>query len=203
MKRGFFVLLSILIMTLCGCAAEETRSELPTEDRIEPYILSEEQEQILGAFGMENTARLFSFQASETTAAVTVRVYRLTEENTWMRIGEGQMSLEGEYASDTPLSGTIALEMQEQYVLDLHINAAGSLAFSSEEIILEEEPDFHIAKSPEEPLDIEQNQETPIAILAYGGEGGIPAYTLEDYEHPEILEGVALVQAVTVEFTEQ
>ena len=55
-----------------------------------------------------------------------------------------------------------------------------------------------------ESRDLPLNQEVPVALLLYGVDGdGIPVCSLEDFADPSRLAGLELVQAVTVECTDQ
>ena len=53
-----------------------------------------------------------------------------------------------------------------------------------------------------ESRDLPLNEKVPVALLLWSG-GALPACSLEDYWDPARLAGLDLVQAVTVEFTDQ
>lgn len=195
MKRPLF-LLSVLFLLLCGCSPELS------EEGIEPYALSEDQQQLLSAFDMTDTSYLVSFLAPEEAITMEVNAYRLTDTGTWVSIGQGAMSIGTERLPVSQLSGTIAMELTENYGIDFHISCAGLGSFSTEEIQLDTAPVGSTKGYLTEFEPITLNKEIPIAIMVYDSGTSMRSYTPQDYYDPSVLEGMDLVQVVTVQFSD-
>ena len=101
------------------------------------------------------------------------------------------------------LSGTIAMEQRDNYSIDFNINCAGRGSFSSEEIELEQEPLGSTGCFLTEFQPIELNKEIPLAIVVYDSGTSMRSYTPQDYYEVSLFEGMDLVQAVTVRFTDR
>lgn len=152
---------------------------------------------------MGEHSKLISFLAPEEAISIEVNVYRLTDSNTWDRIGNGAMSIGRNKEPVSQLSGTIALEFKENYAMDFYINCAGQGHFSTEEIVPDEEPVGEVRGFLNEFQQIEMNKEIPIALRVCDSGTSMRSYTVQDYYEPSAFEGMDLVQAVTVEFTDK
>ena len=201
MKR--ILLLLSLALLLCGCSREETQSGIPKEEGVAPYELSQDQQELLGAFGMEDSARLFAFLAPEEAITIEVTACRLTDAGAWEVTGSGAMSIGTDRQPVSRLSGTIAMEQRDNYSIDFNINCAGRGSFSSEEIELEQEPLGSTGCFLTEFQPIELNKEIPLAIVVDDSGTSMRSYTPQDYYEVSLFEGMDLVQAVTVRFTDR
>ena len=201
MKR--LLLLMGLALLLCGCSREESGPDIPDKEGIAPYKLSEDQQELLGAFGMEDSANLFAFHAPEEAVTVEVNAYRLTDTGTWEVTGNGAMSIGTERQPVSSLSGTIAMELRGDYSIDFNISCAGRGSFSSEEIELEQEPLGSTKGYLAEFRPIELNEEIPLAIMVYDSGTSMRSYTPQDYYDTSAFEDMDLAQAVTVSFSDK
>ncbi len=201
MKR--ILLLLSLALLLCGCSREETQSGIPKDEGVAPYELSQDQQELLGAFGMEDSARLFAFLAPEEAITIEVTASRLTAEGSWEVTGSGAMSIGTERQPVSELSGTIAMELRDDHSIDFNINCAGRGSFSSEKIELEQEPLGSTKAYLTEFQAIELNEEIPLALMVYDSGTSMRSYTAGDYFDVSLFEGMDLVQAVTVRFTDR
>ncbi len=201
MKR--ILLLLSLALLLCGCSRGETGLGIPAEEGVAPYELSQDQQELLGAFGMEDSAGLFSFLAPEEAITIELSAYRLTDAGAWEVTGSGAMSIGKERRPVSRLSGTIAMELRDNYSIDFNINCAGRGSFSSEEIELEQELLSSTKGFLTEFQTIRLNEEIPLAVMVYDSGTSMRSYTPQDYFDSSVFEGMDLVQAVTVKFTDK
>ena len=203
MKKYLGLLLFCTFLLLSGCSdREEAFGELSKEG-IAPYELSENQQQLLESFGMADTSKLIAFLAPKETVTVEVNAYRLSDAGIWDQIGNGAMSADIEGESVSQLAGTIAIELEDDYKIDFHINCSGQGSFSTEEIVLDEEPMGSVKGYLEEFQTIELNEEIPIAVMVYDSGTSMRSYVPQDYYEPSVFKGMDLVQVVTVEFSDK
>ncbi len=201
MKR--ILLLLSLALLLCGCSRGETGPGIPAEEGIAPYELSQDQQELLGAFGMEDSAGLFAFLAPEEAITIEVTACRLTDAGTWEVTGSGAMSIGAERQPVSSLSGTIAMELREDYSIDFNINCAGRGSFSSEKIEFKAEALGSTKAFLTQFQPIRLNEEIPLAIMVYDSGTSMRSYTPGDYFDVSLFEGMDLVQAVTVKFSDK
>lgn len=201
MKR--ILLLLSFVLLLCGCSREETQPGIPTEEGVAPYELSQDQQELLSAFGMEDSTGLFAFLAPEDAITVELTAYRLADAGTWEVTGNGAMSIGTERQPVSRLAGTIAMELRDNYSIDFNINCAGRGSFSTEEIELDEEVLGSTRGFLKEFQPIELNKEIPLAVMVYDSGTGMRSYTPQDYYDTSVFEGMDLVQAVTVKFSDK
>ena len=207
MKRKLFLMpvlgLSLVLGTCIQAGAFPGQEE---KEGIGPYELSQDQSELLQAFGMEQTSRIFSFAAPEEAITVKVHVYQLNEDGTWKVMGGGVLSIGTEREPVDRLAGTIAIERLEDYSIDFTINCAGSGSFASEPVELEkdeEKPFVSTWTYLEERQDIQMDTEIPLAFMVYDDGNSLKSCSLEEYFDPSPYEGMELVQAVTVEFSDK
>lgn len=201
MKR--ILLLLSLALLLCGCSRGETGPGIPAEEGIAPYELSQDQQELLEALGMEDSARLFAFLAPEEAITIEVTACRLTDAGTWEVTGSGAMSIGAERQPVSSLSGTIAMELREDYSIDFNINCAGRGSFSSEKIEFKVEALGSTKAFLTQFQPIRLNEEIPLAIMVYDSGTSMRSYTPGDYFDVSLFEGMDLVQAVTVKFSDK
>lgn len=202
MKRHLIGCLAALLL-LTGCAAEEETFGSMSREGIAPCALTQPQQQVLQAIGMEDTAKLFSFLAPEEAITMEIRAYRLTDGDIWTSVGDGSVSIGTEREPISRLAGTIGMTLEDRYRIAFHLNVAGQSAFSTEEIQWDEAPSGSCRAYLTELQEITLHEEIPIAVLVYDDGTAMKAYTVEDYFEPSAFDGMDLVQAVTVEFSDQ
>ena len=199
MKKHFCLpgLLAAALLLLPGCSGSaEPKPE------IAPYAFTEETQSVLEIFGMADTAALFTFQGPEEAITLRLRVETLGEDGTWREDDVGGTSIGEDRTPEERLSGALALELREDRGLDFHIRSGGLAAYRTEAPALETEPTASAWVFLPESRDLPLNEKVPVALLLWSG-GALPACSLEDYWDPSRLAGLDLVQAVTVEFTDQ
>lgn len=202
MKRLLVCVLSAgMAAGLSGCSGEG--SQVKAEAQVMPYELSEKEENLLDAFGMADNSGLMAFQAPETAVTVKVNVYQLRDGESWEIIGNGEMYAEKEGEQKEPLSGTLAMEIRDDYGIDFYINMKGQSSFTAESS--EENPEYTVSAKTflEEPEKIQLNKEIPVAVMVYDNGTRLTSYATGDYFQPEKFEGMDMVRAVTLEFSEK
>lgn len=187
--------------TLTGCV--QTDVHTLSKGQVAPYELSERETQLLAAFGMDQNSQIVSFCAPETAVTVTARVYKLKEDQTWETIGDGFMSIGKEKEPVEQISGSFTMQIQDDRSIDFHINMAGQGAFSTKDIGENEEYITEGKAFLKEAQKIELGKEIPVAVLVYDNGNSMRSYTTEDYFEPEKFKDMDLVQAVTLEFSDQ
>lgn len=202
MKKIRMSMLAVcMAATLTGCV--QTDVHTLAKGQVAPYELSERETQLLAAFGMDQNSQIVSFCAPETAVTVTARVYKLKEDQTWETIGDGSMSIGKEKEPVEQISGSFTMQIQDDRSIDFHINMAGQGAFSTKDVGENEE---YIAEGKaflKEAQKIELGKEIPVAVLVYDNGNSMSSYTTEDYFEPEKFKDMDLVQAVTLEFSDQ
>lgn len=205
-KKLFFILFLNFLLALTACSnAERSSNKLNSLDKegIAPYELSENEQDLLEAFGMSDTSQIITFNAPKETQTINVHVYRLVNDNMWEQIGGGAISSGAERKSSELLTGTFTIQLRENYCIDFNINYTGQYSFQTEPII----PDQKIVGSTRGFLEsfqnIELNTEIPVAVMVYDSGTKMRSYTPQDYFEPSKFEGMDLVQVVTLEFSDQ
>ena len=197
MRRRFLPgLLAAALLFLPACSGAAADASISPD-------LTESTQDVLEAFGMAGTASLLSFQGPEEAITLRLRVHHLGEDGAWEEADTWGTSIGEERTPVDRLSGTLAIQLQEDGSLGFHIRSGGGLASCQTEPI-GLEPVASARCFLTESRDLPLNQEVPVALLLYGGDGdGIPVCSLEDFADPSRLAGLELVQAVTVECTDQ
>lgn len=204
MKKIITTLLMVVMMlSLAACSEKSNSIELLGKEGIAPYDLSEEGEYILQAFGMENDSQIISYKAPEEAITINVNVYRLENFEKWTLIGESAISIGEEREPIEQLEGTFTMQLQDNYVVDFHINCAGRMSSQSEEIILDSDSMASIKVFLQEFQKVEINTEIPVALMVYDSGTSMKGHSLQDYFDPSVFEGMDLVQAVTLEFSDK
>lgn len=197
MRRHFLPgLLAAALLFLPACSGAAADASISPD-------LTESTQDVLEAFGMAGTASLLSFQGPEEAITLRLRVHHLGEDGAWEEDNAWGTSIGEDRTPVDRLSGTLAIQLREDGSLGFHIRSGGGLASCRTEPI-----GLELAASARcfltESRDLPLNQEVPVALLLYGVDGdGIPVCSLEDFADPSRLAGLELVQAVTVECTDQ
>lgn len=204
MKKGLsFILSFIMALNLTACSGSGDISKTLTKEGIAPYDLSESGQYILESFGMADTSQIISFHAPEEAVSLKVNVYRLGVGHTWEMIGGGSISLDAGRESAEPLTGAFTMRLREDYGIDFNINAAGRISFKTDAIMLDQEITGSTKGFLQEFRNIELNTEIPVAVMVYDSGLSMQNYSLQDYFEPSKFEGMDLVQAVTLEFSDK
>lgn len=194
-------MLAVCMAALTGCV--QTGPHTLPKEQVAPYELSERETQLLEAFGMDQNSQIVSFCAPETAITVTARVYKLKEDLTWETIGDGSMSIGKEKEPAEQISGSFTMQIQDDRSIDFHINMDGQGAFSTEDIGENQEYTIEGKAFLKEAQKIELGKEIPVSVLVYDNGNSMRSYTTEDYFEPEKFKDMDLVQAVTLEFSDQ
>ena len=197
MKKIRMSMLAVCMAALAGCA------QTLSKEQVAPYELSESETQLLEAFGMDQNSQIVSFCAPETVITVTARVYKLKEDLNWEIIGDGSMSIGKEKEPAEQISGSFTMQIQDDRSIDFHINMAGQGAFSTKDIGENQEYTIEGKAFLKEAQKIELGKEIPVSVLVYDNGNSMRSYTTEDYFEPEKFKDMDLVQAVTLEFSDQ
>ena len=204
MKKIITTLLMVIMMlSLASCSEKPNSIKVLDKEGIAPYDLSDEGEDILQSFGMENDSQIITFKAPEEVITINVNVYRLENFEKWTLIGESAISIGEEREPIEQLEGTFTMQLQENYVIDFHINCAGRMSSQSEEIVFDSESMASTKAFLQEFQEIKLNTEIPVALMVYDSGTSMRSHSLQDYFEPTEFEGMDLVQAVTLEFSDK
>lgn len=206
MKRTrplWMLLLLTLVLALGACSDQAPAAQ---ENTIAPYELTQQERDLLSAFGLtEDNALALSFQAPAEAKALFIQVSRL-EDGVWENVSE---SVSG-FGMDGPqedlpdsFAGLLCLEENVDRSLSVHVQSTfGGFANTPQGAAPDLEWTMRSTAFLQEAQTIQLDQPIPIALLAYGTGTSMSSLDLQSYFTPEDLAGLALVQAVTVTFSE-
>lgn len=203
MKKIRLVMLLLgMTVALTACSSKTDLPKTLDKEGIAPYVLSEGEKYVLESFNLSGTSQIISFNAPSEATALNVNVYRL-EEETWSRIGSGGISIGTDAEPADKLMGTFTMQLRENYTIDFTINAGGLASYKTDGILLDNEIMASIKAFLLEFQDIEINTEIPVALMVYDSGTSLKSCSPQDYFDPSKFEGMDLVQAVTLEFSDQ
>ena len=81
--------------------------------------------------------------------------------------------------------------------------SGGRSSYKTEEIFLESDVIASSVGFLDESQEIQLNEEIPVAVMAYDSKTGMKNFTLQDFFDPSAFEGLDLVQAVTLMFSDE
>lgn len=202
MRRKVLCFLAVfLVVFLTACSNGEVSSRIPEKAGVSPCELSETETQLLESFGMTDTAQLMGFRAPEDAVSMKINVYHL-KDGAWQSAGQGEISVgKGEDGGDKALTGTIAMQMLEDYRVKFTIHSSGAYSFTSDAILSEGESQSSMTGFLQEFQSGELNTEIPVALMVYDDGTQMKSYTLGDYFDPTRFAEMDMVQAVTVKFS--
>ena len=207
MRKKTAILCSLfLLLGLSACARNQEGTASLSRDGIAPYELSEENKSLLQAFGLSGqNSQILVFKAPKEAVSMNFHVYCLGEDKAWERIdGGGIMRGWTDGEDGKCLEGLFTMQLKEDYAIEFHISDSGSsAAYESAPVSWPHELPAKTWTFLQEFQKIELNAEIPIAILSYTNENGLSSSRLEDNFDPEGIENPDLVQAVTLEFSDQ
>lgn len=205
--KGTRPLWMLLILTLAlALGACSDQAPAAQENTIAPYDLTQQESDLLSAFGLtEDNALALSFQAPAEAKALFIQVSRL-EDGVWENVSD---SVSG-FGMDGPqedlpdsFAGLLCLEENVDRSLSVHVQSTfGGFANTPQGAAPDLEWTMRSTAFLQEAQTIQLEQPIPIALLAYGTGTSMSSLDLQSYFTPEDLAGLALVQAVTVTFSE-
>ena len=201
MKKISLICISfILIFALAGCGNHSVdKPKLLEETGIAPYPLSENEIYVLDSFDIDDrNSQIVAFNVPIEATAVNVHVYQLGEKSNWEHVADGGATIKSDSGANE-ISGTVAMQLKENYSISFNLNK--NYQFTTDEIFPEFTQLGSMAVFLNEFQEIKINEEIPIAIMVSDSGGDMRGYTIEDYFETELFEGMDLVQAITVSFT--
>lgn len=203
MRKIIAVMLCVCVLAFAGCSNTEDTTDKDTaaqgakyleKEGIAPYDLSEGEEYILNVMNIKKDALLVSYNATENSKMLMVRVYNLND---------GQWDETGNLAfviAENNKHGTISIMEKDNYVLELSTISA----YTESEKIDDEDQYVQSQKAVINDFqNIELNKEIPVAIYINDSDtAGVPI-ELSEFSDPSNFEGIDLVRAVTFEFMDE
>lgn len=196
-------MLCVCVLAFAGCSNTEDTTDKDTaaqgakyleKEGIAPYDLSEGEEYILNVMNIKKDALLVSYNATENTKMLMVRVYNLND-GQWDEIGNLAFVI-----ADDNKHGTISIMEKDNYVLELSTISASA---KSEKIDDENQYVQSQKTVINDFQNIELNKEMPVAIYINDSDtAGVPI-ELSEFSDPSNFEGIDLVRAVTFEFMDE
>lgn len=204
MKKLFALILSIAIMsTLFGCSFKSGEEKTINKEGVYPYELSERDTYLLESLDLENDVNLISFKAPQKAKSLEARSYVLNENGQWDMVSNLHILSEDNDDSQSELEGTFSMLLKDGYSIDMHITAKGKFSQKGSPLEIKIE---NLASSRgflTEYEEIELNKEIPVAIMIYDNGTSMKTYNMDDFYSPSTFEGMDLVQAITLTFTEK
>lgn len=201
-KFTAFMVTLFTIPGLSACSLPESSGKL-SEAVVAPYELSDKEKDLLEAFGMADNSHIISFRAPKETTVLYANVYRLGDDSSWERIGGTDITGLVDLEDVKELAGTVTMQLREDYKIDMNISCAGRVSFTSDPVALQQEVVGSMKGFLQEPCSIELNEEIPVAVMVYDSGNHMSSYSVQDYFEPSKFEGMDLVQAVTLKFSDQ
>lgn len=203
MRKIIAVMLCVCVLAFAGCSNTEDTTDKDTaaqgakyleKEGIAPYDLSEGEEYILDVMNIKKDALLVSYNATENSKMLMVRVYNLND-GQWDEIGNLTFVI-----ADDNKHGTISIMEKDNYVLELSTVSA----YTESEKIDDENEYVQSQKTVINDFqNIELNKEIPVAIYINDSDtAGVPI-ELSEFSDPSNFEGIDLVRAVTFEFMDE
>lgn len=203
MRKIIAVMLCVCVLAFAGCSNTENPTDKDTaaqgakyleNEGIAPYELSEGEEYILNVMNIKKDALLVSYNATENSKMLMVRVYALND-GQWDETGNLTFVI-----ADDNKQGTISIMEKDNYVLELSTISA----YTESEKIDDENQYVQSQKVVINDFqNIELNKEIPVAIYINDSDtAGVPI-ELSEFSDPSNFEGIDLVRAVTFEFMDE
>ena len=203
MRKIIAVMLCVCVLAFAGCSNTEDTTDKDTaaqgakyleKEGIAPYDLSEGEEYILNVMNIKKDALLVSYNATENSKMLMVRVYNLND-GQWDETGNLTFVI-----ADDNKQGTISIMEKDNYVLELSTISASA---KSEKIDDENQYVQSQKAVINDFQNIELNKEIPVAIYINDSDtAGVPI-ELNEFSDPSNFEGIDLVRAVTFEFMDE
>ena len=203
MKKSFLIILFVaMVPALTACLGDQDTPKLLQKEGLAPYELTARESYLLQSFGIDNNAQIIAFNAPKEAISMEFNVYRL-KDGAWESIGGGAVSIGKERVPSEKLTGNITMLLKDNYALDLHVNCDGRSSFKTNPIDLNSEFMASAKVFLTEFQKIEINKEIPVALMVYDSGSTMRSYSLQDYFEPSKFQGMDLVQAVTISFSDE
>lgn len=183
----------LALLTGCGNQTPQAGSTL------EPYELSQDQEELLELLGLSDTVGVIKFTGAEEATALSIDTYVLRD-GAWETTGGGQLSRE---EAGEPWEGLAAIQSREDYSIGLRVRTEGIASYTTDAAAPESDPQGWTLQFLDEETPIVLGEPIPVALFLYSGDGSLRTHALTDFADPAAFDGedLALVQAVTLTFT--
>lgn len=187
--------LAAVLALLTGCRGQTPQAG----SALEPYELSQDQEELLELLGLSDTVGVIKFTGPEEATALSIDTYVLRD-GAWETTGGGQISRE---EAGEPWEGLAAIQSREDYSIGLRVRTEGIASYTTDAAAPESDPQGWTLQFLDEETPIVLGEPIPVALFLYSGDGSLRTHALTDFADPAAFdgEGLALVQAVTLTFT--
>ena len=187
--------LAVVLALLTGCRGQTPQAG----SALEPYELSQDQEELLELLGLSDTVGVIKFTGPEEATALSIDTYVLRD-GAWETTGGGQISRE---EAGEPWEGLAAIQSREDYSIGLRVRTEGIASYTTDAAAPESDPQGWTLQFLDEETPIVLGEPIPVALFLYSGDGSLRTHALTDFADPAAFdgEGLALVQAVTLTFT--
>lgn len=187
--------LAVVLILLAGCRGQTPQAG----SALEPYELSQDQEELLELLGLSDTVGVIKFTGPEEATALSIDTYVLRD-GAWETTGGGQLSRE---EAGEPWEGLAAIQSREDYSIGLRVRTEGIASYTTDAAAPESDPQGWTLQFLDEETPIVLGEPIPVALFLYSGDGSLRTHALTDFADPAAFdgEGLALVQAVTLTFT--
>lgn len=187
--------LAVVLALLTGCRGQTPQAG----STLEPYELSQDQEELLELLGLSDTVGVIKFTGAEEATALSIDTYEL-QDGQWQATGGGQISRE---EAGEPWEGLAAIQSREDYSISLRVRTEGIASYTTDAAAPESDPQGWALQFLDEETPIVLGEPAPVALFLYSGEGSLRTHALTDFADPAAFDGedLALVQAVTLTFT--
>ena len=187
--------LAVVLALLTGCGNQTPQAG----STLEPYELSQDQEELLELLGLSDTVGVIKFTGPEEATALSIDTYVLRD-GAWETTGGGQISRE---EAGEPWEGLAAIQSREDYSIGLRVRTEGIASYTTDPAEPDSDPQGWTLQFLEEETPITLGEPVPVALFLYSGDGSLRTHPLTDFADPAAFDGedLALVQAVTLTFT--
>lgn len=187
--------LAVVLALLTGCRGQTPQAG----SALEPYELSQDQEELLELLGLSDRVGVIKFTGPEEATALSIDTYEL-QDGQWQATGGGQISWE---EAGEPREGLAAIQSREDYSIGLRVRTEGIASYTTDAAAPESDPQGWTLQFLDEETPIVLGEPIPVALFLYSGDGSLRTHALTDFADPAAFdgEGLALVQAVTLTFT--
>lgn len=187
--------LAVVLALLTGCRGQTPQAG----SALEPYELSQDQEELLELLGLSDTVGVIKFTGAEEATALSIDTYEL-QDGQWQATGGGQISRE---EAGEPWEGLAAIQSREDYSIGLRVRTEGIASYTTDAAAPESDPQGWALQFLDEETPIVLGEPIPVALFLYSGDGSLRTHALTDFADPAAFDGedLALVQAVTLTFT--
>ena len=187
--------LAVILALLPGCGNQTPQAG----SALEPYELSQDQEELLELLGLSDRVGVIKFTGAEEATALSIDTYVLRD-GAWETTGGGQISRE---EAGEPWEGLAAIQSREDYSIGLRVRTEGIASYTTDAAAPDSDPQGWTLQFLEEETPITLGEPVPVALFLYSGDGSLRTHPLTDFADPAAFDGedLALVQAVTLTFT--